>query len=95
MYFTNNINIINNNNTFQIDVTWFPYDSQNCTMKFGAWSYTGYYVDLRQLDETGKAVEDKEVGMDLSFFYRYGLVFYILFEYFLFDKNLNFLKIVC
>uniref|UniRef100_A0A914EF43 Neurotransmitter-gated ion-channel ligand-binding domain-containing protein n=1 Tax=Acrobeloides nanus TaxID=290746 RepID=A0A914EF43_9BILA len=20
-----------------IDVTWFPYDSQNCTMKFGAW----------------------------------------------------------
>lgn len=27
----------------------FPYDIQNCTMKFGAWSYTGYYVDLRQL----------------------------------------------
>lgn len=30
-------------------MTWFPYDLQNCTMKFGAWSYTGFYVDLRQL----------------------------------------------
>lgn len=35
--------------TFQIDVTWFPYDSQKCEMKFGTWTYTGRYVDLKQL----------------------------------------------
>nr|CDJ96045.1 Neurotransmitter-gated ion-channel ligand-binding domain containing protein [Haemonchus contortus] len=32
-----------------IDVTWFPYDSQKCEMKFGTWTYTGRYVDLKQL----------------------------------------------
>ncbi|VDM37977.1 unnamed protein product [Toxocara canis] len=62
-----------------IDVTWFPYDSQSCEMKFGAWSYTGYYVDLKQLpkdqvvngtDKYGQDVETMEMGMDLSFFYR-------------------------
>ncbi|CAD5214592.1 unnamed protein product [Bursaphelenchus okinawaensis] len=53
-----------------IDVTWFPYDLQNCNMKFGAWSYTGFYVDLRQVNDNGSAVEIKENGMDLSFFYK-------------------------
>uniref|UniRef100_A0A0N4ZHX7 Neur_chan_LBD domain-containing protein n=1 Tax=Parastrongyloides trichosuri TaxID=131310 RepID=A0A0N4ZHX7_PARTI len=62
-----------------IDVTWFPYDSQKCNMKFGAWSYTGFYVDLRQLpredvtilkDKEGGDVEFLERGMDLSFFYK-------------------------
>ncbi|VDK46877.1 unnamed protein product [Anisakis simplex] len=62
-----------------IDVTWFPYDSQNCEMKFGAWTYTGYAVDLKQLpkdqvvngtDNYGQDVETMETGMDLSFFYR-------------------------
>uniref|UniRef100_A0A0R3S0J7 Neur_chan_LBD domain-containing protein n=1 Tax=Elaeophora elaphi TaxID=1147741 RepID=A0A0R3S0J7_9BILA len=62
-----------------IDVTWFPYDSQQCEMKFGAWSYTGYYVDLKQLpqdqvmngvDKYGQEVETMKIGMDLSFFYQ-------------------------
>uniref|UniRef100_A0A915CYE9 Uncharacterized protein n=1 Tax=Ditylenchus dipsaci TaxID=166011 RepID=A0A915CYE9_9BILA len=62
-----------------IDVTWFPYDLQNCNMKFGAWSYTGFYVDLRQLphekvitskDSDGSDIQFMENGMDLSFFYR-------------------------
>uniref|UniRef100_A0A915PF19 Neurotransmitter-gated ion-channel ligand-binding domain-containing protein n=1 Tax=Setaria digitata TaxID=48799 RepID=A0A915PF19_9BILA len=62
-----------------IDVTWFPYDSQQCEMKFGAWSYTGYYVDLKQLpqdqiingiDKYGQDVETMNIGMDLSFFYQ-------------------------
>nr|CDQ00564.1 BMA-ACR-12 [Brugia malayi] len=62
-----------------IDVTWFPYDSQHCEMKFGAWSYTGYYVDLKQLpqdqvmngiDKYGQDVETMKIGMDLSFFYQ-------------------------
>ncbi|KAL3981855.1 Neurotransmitter-gated ion-channel ligand binding domain family protein [Acanthocheilonema viteae] len=62
-----------------IDVTWFPYDSQQCEMKFGTWSYTGYYVDLKQLpqdqvisgiDKYGQNVETMKIGMDLSFFYQ-------------------------
>ncbi|KAI6186956.1 hypothetical protein M3Y98_00189500 [Aphelenchoides besseyi] len=55
-----------------IDVTYFPYDKQRCEMKFGAWSYTGFYVDLRQLpkDSDGSDVEVMENGMDLSFFYK-------------------------
>ncbi|CAI4224881.1 unnamed protein product [Auanema sp. JU1783] len=61
-----------------IDVTWFPYDSQYCVMKFGTWTYTGRYVDLKQLpkedvkviQKDGAEVEFMERGMDLSFFYR-------------------------
>ncbi|CAB3399887.1 unnamed protein product [Caenorhabditis bovis] len=61
-----------------IDVTWFPYDSQKCEMKFGTWTYTGRYVDLKQLPKEevvtitkeGNDVEFMQQGMDLSFFYR-------------------------
>ncbi|XGW34302.1 hypothetical protein V3C99_018276 [Haemonchus contortus] len=62
-----------------IDVTWFPYDSQKCEMKFGTWTYTGRYVDLKQLPKEdvitveveGNDVEYMQRGMDLSFFYRH------------------------
>ncbi|KAL3116696.1 hypothetical protein niasHT_000774 [Heterodera trifolii] len=62
-----------------IKVKWFPYDKQECKMKFGAWSYTGFYVDLRQLprdqievrhSEKEGDYEYMENGMDLSFFHR-------------------------
>jgi hypothetical protein len=53
-------------------------------MKFGAWSYTGYYVDLRQIDMSfgQNQLSDKEEmenGMDLSFFYQ--LVLYYVLSY--------------
>ena len=28
----------------QIDVEYFPFDQQTCTMKFGSWTYDGYKV---------------------------------------------------
>ena len=28
--------------TCQIDITWFPFDDQNCDMKFGSWTYDGF-----------------------------------------------------
>ncbi|VDN01622.1 unnamed protein product [Thelazia callipaeda] len=32
--------------TCKIDVTYFPFDSQQCGLKFGSWSYDGLQVDI-------------------------------------------------
>ncbi|CAJ0566047.1 unnamed protein product, partial [Mesorhabditis spiculigera] len=32
--------------TCKIDITWFPFDSQTCFMKFGSWSHHGNSIDL-------------------------------------------------
>ncbi|KAJ8247789.1 hypothetical protein GJAV_G00250370 [Gymnothorax javanicus] len=34
-----------------MDVTFFPFDRQNCSMKFGSWTYDGNMVDLVLLDD--------------------------------------------
>uniref|UniRef100_T1K349 Uncharacterized protein n=1 Tax=Tetranychus urticae TaxID=32264 RepID=T1K349_TETUR len=39
--------------TCKIDITWFPFDDQQCKMKFGSWSYQGDSLDLRLMDEQG------------------------------------------
>ena len=52
----------------QIDITYFPFDQQTCTMKFGTWTFDGGQVDLRhhhEVNGTGLV----EVGMDLADFY--------------------------
>lgn len=36
----------NYKSTCTIDVTFFPFDLQNCTMKFGSWTYDGTQVDI-------------------------------------------------
>ena len=51
-----------------IDVTYFPFDQQICSMKFGTWSYEGGYVDLRHRYEVNGS-NAVEIGMDLSEFY--------------------------
>ena len=28
----------------QIDITWFPFDDQHCSIKFGSWTYNGFNV---------------------------------------------------
>merc|ERR1719336_1012349 len=37
----------------QIDITWFPFDDQNCEMKFGSWTYNGFNLDLKLNSENG------------------------------------------
>ncbi|XP_046420536.1 nicotinic acetylcholine receptor alpha4 isoform X1 [Neodiprion pinetum] len=52
----------------EIDVEYFPFDEQTCVLKFGSWTYDGFKVDLRHMDEkSGSNVV--EVGVDLSEFY--------------------------
>ncbi|XP_037968157.1 acetylcholine receptor subunit alpha-like [Plutella xylostella] len=52
----------------EIDVEYFPFDEQTCVLKFGSWTYDGFKVDLRHMDEAaGSNVVN--VGVDLSEFY--------------------------
>ncbi|XP_046963179.1 acetylcholine receptor subunit alpha-like [Vanessa atalanta] len=52
----------------EIDVEYFPFDEQTCVLKFGSWTYDGFKVDLRHMDEqAGSNVVS--VGVDLSEFY--------------------------
>ncbi|XP_020839634.1 neuronal acetylcholine receptor subunit alpha-2 [Phascolarctos cinereus] len=34
-----------------IDVTFFPFDQQNCKMKFGSWTYDKAKIDLQQMEK--------------------------------------------
>ncbi|EEB10576.1 acetylcholine receptor protein alpha 1, 2, 3, 4 invertebrate, putative [Pediculus humanus corporis] len=52
----------------EIDVEYFPFDEQTCVMKFGSWTYDGFQVDLRHIDEA-KGSNVVKVGIDLSEFY--------------------------
>ena len=36
-----------------MDITWFPFDNQTCTLKFGTWTYTENLVNLTLKDENG------------------------------------------
>ncbi|XP_076625444.1 nicotinic acetylcholine receptor alpha4 isoform X4 [Colletes latitarsis] len=52
----------------EIDVEYFPFDEQTCVLKFGSWTYDGFKVDLRHMDEKSKS-NVVDVGVDLSEFY--------------------------
>lgn len=51
-----------------IDVEFFPFDEQNCFMKFGSWTYDGYTVDLRHINQK-KGTNTIPMGMDLQEYY--------------------------
>jgi len=36
-----------------IDITWFPFDDQDCEMKFGSWTYNGFKVNFMLNSEEG------------------------------------------
>ena len=37
----------------RIDVTYFPFDEQNCPLKFGSWTYDGFQMDLVNINSSG------------------------------------------
>ena len=51
-----------------IDVEYFPFDEQTCTMKFGTWTYDGNSIDLKHKSQAGDTPLIVN-GMDLSEFY--------------------------
>ncbi|XP_022258600.1 acetylcholine receptor subunit alpha-like 1 isoform X1 [Limulus polyphemus] len=54
----------------EMNVQYFPFDEQTCTMKFGSWTYDGYTVDLKHKHQSDDAEEsDIVIGIDLSDFY--------------------------
>ncbi|KAK5650766.1 hypothetical protein RI129_001795 [Pyrocoelia pectoralis] len=53
----------------EIDVEYFPFDEQTCVMKFGSWTYDGFQVDLRHVDEV-RGSNVVHLGVDLRDFYK-------------------------
>ncbi|XP_051562597.1 neuronal acetylcholine receptor subunit alpha-4 isoform X1 [Myxocyprinus asiaticus] len=45
-----------------IDVTFFPFDQQNCTMKFGSWTYDRGKIDLICMDDNVDQLDYWESG---------------------------------
>ncbi|OQR77534.1 acetylcholine receptor subunit alpha 1-like [Tropilaelaps mercedesae] len=55
--------------TCEIDVEYFPFDEQNCLMKFASWTYDGFEVDLlHQKQKPGET--EVQTGIDMSEFYK-------------------------
>ncbi|KAJ1532159.1 hypothetical protein ONE63_000782 [Megalurothrips usitatus] len=52
----------------EIDVEYFPFDEQTCFMKFGSWTYDGYMVDLRHINQS-EGSDTINVGIDLQDYY--------------------------
>ncbi|XP_050435846.1 acetylcholine receptor subunit alpha-like 1 isoform X2 [Adelges cooleyi] len=52
----------------EIDVEYFPFDEQTCSMKFGSWTYDGYMMDLRHIAQAPDS-DVIEVGIDLQDYY--------------------------
>lgn len=45
----------------KINIRWFPFDEQHCSMKFGSWTHDGYSVDLQKGDNcTDEYLENGE-----------------------------------
>ncbi|KAA0191830.1 Neuronal acetylcholine receptor subunit alpha-7 [Fasciolopsis buskii] len=44
--------------TCNIDISWFPFDVQNCTLKFGSWTYNGDQIDFRITCEANDTSEN-------------------------------------
>jgi nicotinic acetylcholine receptor len=42
--------------TCLVDVTYFPFDIQNCSLQFGSWSYNGLELDIVNSGTSGKYI---------------------------------------
>merc|ERR1712004_254841 len=51
-----------------IDVEFFPFDERECWMKFGSWTYDGFMLDLRHMNQL-PTNDSIGIAMDLRDFY--------------------------
>ena len=49
--------------TFQIDITWFPFDDQECELKFGSWTYQAGALNLTLTTDKGDISDFKKNGV--------------------------------
>uniref|UniRef100_A0A1I8I6M2 Neur_chan_LBD domain-containing protein n=1 Tax=Macrostomum lignano TaxID=282301 RepID=A0A1I8I6M2_9PLAT len=47
-----------------IDVEFFPFDTQNCTLKLGTWTHNGFLIDLRHVAQMEEALLNRRVNFD-------------------------------
>ena len=59
-----------------IDITWFPFDDQDCEMKFGSWTYNGFKVRTIKIKIKHKAT----VGCWINSFCLCGLKLILLYQ---------------
>ncbi|XP_024935608.1 acetylcholine receptor subunit alpha-L1 isoform X2 [Cephus cinctus] len=52
----------------EIDVRYFPFDQQTCFMKFGSWTYDGFHIDLKHINQN-MGDNNVKVGIDLREYY--------------------------
>ena len=48
---------------FQIDITWFPFDDQECELKFGSWTYQAGALNLTLTTDKGDISDFKKNGV--------------------------------
>ncbi|XP_021944477.1 acetylcholine receptor subunit alpha-L1 isoform X2 [Folsomia candida] len=53
----------------EIDVRYFPYDMQQCFMKFGSWTYDGFQIDLKHINQEPGNEGIVDMGINLLEFY--------------------------
>lgn len=53
-----------------INVEFFPFDEQHCTMKFGSWTYDGTQVDLVHINQRIDESDEIPIGIDMRDYYR-------------------------
>ena len=49
----------------QIDITWFPFDDQECELKFGSWTYQAGALNLSLTTEKGDISDFKKNGVSI------------------------------
>ena len=47
----------------QIDITWFPFDDQECNMKFGSWTYQTHQLDIKLIYPEAELSEYRTNGV--------------------------------
>ena len=51
-----------------MDLTYWPYDIHNCSVKFGSWVYSGVEVDFLLMDNKPKVRRNHELNPKLNFY---------------------------